>query len=754
MTRSFRFPRPLAALLLLGAMVFGTSTAFAQKADGLHPSLSSSPATEAGTPASSVGGQNLILDDGGAEDSIGLTAGGTFLWLNRFTPPAGDFPMQLQSADVLFTTAGGFPAGSTFDIFVWSDADGNPANGATLVGSATGNTVGVLDVFQTVTFSAPLAITTVGDVLIGARVTALAGEFPAAIDQTALQVRSWAGFGAGAEATPPTLPTATFGTIDSFGLPGNWLIRGTYTTGGGGGPFLSVSPSSVPFGGVQVGTTAGPTTVTLTNSGTETLTISSIALSGNSAFSINTTGTSLSLAAGASTTMSASFAPTTTGAVTGAVTITSNAPSSPNTVSLTGEGTSFVTFPSTDTPLAITDNLPSGITSTIVIPGSETRNIADLDVALTSTHSWIGDLAASLARGGTTVGLMDRPGVPTTTFGCSGDNMDIVVDDEGTAGAMETGCVNATPAYTADGRYTPDSPLSVFDATPMAGTYVLTVSDNAAGDTGTLDSWALLISPDGGGGPSPISMVTVRQPDAPLPSAGGDARIAFRFTNLTPEAIATTTWAEIEIPGGGLITIPGDLSRLMMPRPLSLAPSGSPEDNRRWGIRFVLLAAAPAGEYRYTRYAGTQGGAVLASETVTFVKTAPTFGDARAATFGTPDADEAVVSIGADGAMTVLQMGAPEALATTAAATTTLRVSPNPMTTQGQAVLSVATTQAVRVALYDALGREVRVLLDRSLTAGQEAHIGFRTNDLPAGVYVVRATGTDVSLTERITVVR
>jgi hypothetical protein len=69
-------------------------------------------------------------------------------------------------------------------------------------------------------------------------------------------------------------------------------------------------------------------------------------------------------------------------------------------------------------------------------------------------------------------------------------------------------------------------------------------------------------------------------------------------------------------------------------------------------------------------------------------------------------------------------------------------------------VLSVATSQAVRVALYDALGREVRVLFERSMTAGQEAHIGFRTNDLPAGVYVIRATGTDVSLAERITIVR
>jgi|GEM_PF-2542792 len=544
------------------------------------------------------------------------------------------------------------------------------------------------------------------------------------------------------------------GSLTPQGLP--FQVLGT--SSGGGSPLLSVDPTSVPFGSVGVGGTGGPATVTLTNTGTETLTISSISLSGDAAFSINTAGTSLSLAPSAATTFTASFTPTAAGAVAGSVTITSNAPDSPATVALSGTGTSggaAVTFPSTDTPVTITDNTPSGVTSTITIPASETRSIADLDVDLNATHSWIGDLAISLARDATTVSIMDRPGYTGTGFGCSGDNPNIIADDEGTDGSIEGSCVaGANPGYAvADGRYTPNQPLSAFDGSAMAGTYTLTISDNAAGDTGTLDSWALIITPEDSG-PSTISMVTVRQPAAPLPSSGGDARIAFRFTNLTNEAIATTTWAELEIPGGGLITIPGDFSRLMRPKPLPLAAAGDPADNRRWGMWFQLLPAAPAGEYRYTRYAGTQGGTILVSETVAFTKAAPTAtATAPARMAGTPDADEAVVTIGENGAITVVHAGATEAL-TTSSTASGLRVSPNPMTTQGQAVVSVATTQDVRVSLYDALGREVRVLLDRSMTAGQEAHIGFRTNDLPAGVYVIRATGTDFAQTERITVVR
>ena len=44
------------------------------------------------------------------------------------------------------------------------------------------------------------------------------------------------------------------------------------------------------------------------------------------------------------------------------------------------------------------------------------------------------------------------------------------------------------------------------------------------------------------------------------------------------------------------------------------------------------------------------------------------------------------------------------------------------------------------------------VLLDRSVAAGQQAYIAFSTQNLPAGVYVVRATGADTDLTQRVTV--
>ena len=87
-----------------------------------------------------------------------------------------------------------------------------------------------------------------------------------------------------------------------------------------------------------------------------------------------------------------------------------------------------------------------------------------------------------------------------------------------------------------------------------------------------------------------------------------------------------------------------------------------------------------------------------------------------------------------------------------ASAGSRLVAAPNPVSTSGQLTLSVATSQNVRVALYDMLGREVRVLFQGALSAGQEAYIGFNATDLQAGAYVVRAEGESLALSQRVTV--
>jgi hypothetical protein len=96
----------------------------------------------------------------------------------------------------------------------------------------------------------------------------------------------------------------------------------------------------VPFGNQAVKTESAAQVVTLTNTGTAPLTISSTALTGAnpSQFIYGTTTSCATVAAGGTCTFRVRFAPTVTGAASAAITITDNASGSPHAINLTGTG--------------------------------------------------------------------------------------------------------------------------------------------------------------------------------------------------------------------------------------------------------------------------------------------------------------------------------------------------------------------------------------------------------------------------------
>jgi subtilisin-like proprotein convertase family protein len=154
------------------------------------------------------------------------------------------------------------------------------------------------------------------------------------------------------------------------------------------------------------------------------------------------------------------------------------------------------THASSDTPLAIPDNAPAGVVSTLVVPAGAPI-IADLDVRLDVSHLWMGDVRLVLAKGATTSALMDRPRHPVRPDGCSGYDVHAFADDEGDLGTLEdlcNGSVSSIPAFIDDGHYVPNTPLSAFDGQSAAGTWTLTASDLALGEAGTLTSWALIVT--------------------------------------------------------------------------------------------------------------------------------------------------------------------------------------------------------------------------------------------------------------------
>ncbi|MEV6869119.1 discoidin domain-containing protein, partial [Streptosporangium subroseum] len=108
---------------------------------------------------------------------------------------------------------------------------------------------------------------------------------------------------------------------------------------GGGGPVqtvsLSASPTSLAFAARTVGSTSPAQTVTVTNNGTASATLGTVATTGDYA---QTKTCATTLAAGASCTVNVTFTPTATGTRTGTLSVASNDPNGPLTVALTGTG--------------------------------------------------------------------------------------------------------------------------------------------------------------------------------------------------------------------------------------------------------------------------------------------------------------------------------------------------------------------------------------------------------------------------------
>ncbi len=115
-------------------------------------------------------------------------------------------------------------------------------------------------------------------------------------------------------------------------------------TGAAGTPSASLSPTSLTFASQTVNSSSAAQTVTLSNAGTATLSITSITIAGANSgdFSqTNTCGSSLNAALLCD--INVTFTPTAAGTRTGTLTVTDNATPTTQTVSLTGTGTNSTT---------------------------------------------------------------------------------------------------------------------------------------------------------------------------------------------------------------------------------------------------------------------------------------------------------------------------------------------------------------------------------------------------------------------------
>ena len=276
-------------------------------------------------------------------------------------------------------------------------------------------------------------------------------------------------------------------------------------------PAVSLSSTSLTFS-QQVGTTSKAQTVTLSNTGNATLSITSLAVIGTNSRNFAETNTcGSSVAAGAHCTISVTFTPPASGSRTASVSITDNASGSPQTVSLSGTGTAALVSLS-PTTLAF-GNQPVDVTSTaqtvtLSNTGNATLSIGSLAVTGTNASDFAqaNTCGSSLAAGANcTIAVMFTPSVTGTVAASlsisdnsSGRPQTVSLSGAGTHDVILSWAASTTPGVvgydvyrgtTSGGPYptelnsTPVNGTTYTDATVQAGqTYYYVVTAVASDD--------------------------------------------------------------------------------------------------------------------------------------------------------------------------------------------------------------------------------------------------------------------------------
>jgi hypothetical protein len=293
----------------------------------------------------SSGTQSFTLTNSGtaAVNISGITVAGTGYSLSGVSTPLTLNPGQNTSftAKLAPVSAGNLPG----TISIASNAPGSPL---TISLSGTGT-----QAQPQLTITPPsVAFGSVAVGSTGSQNVSLSNTGNAALTITAV-TPSGTGFGvSGLAALPLTLNagqstsfTSTFAPTSSItGATGSISITSNAPgspakvalTGSGIQGSLSGNPASINFGNVLVGSN-GSQPITLTNSGTASITISAAAATGTS-FSLTGLAAPLTLTAGQTTTFTATFTPASAASSSGSISITSSAPGSPLIIPLTGAG--------------------------------------------------------------------------------------------------------------------------------------------------------------------------------------------------------------------------------------------------------------------------------------------------------------------------------------------------------------------------------------------------------------------------------
>jgi hypothetical protein len=247
-------------------------------------------------------------------------------------------------------------------------------------------------------------------------------------------------------------------------------------TGTGTGAAVTFSPPSpYNFGSQTVGTSSSPATITVTNSGNATLTVTNFTATNSSNFT-QTNNCSNTLAAGASCTFNVTFTPTAVGLQTATGTFTDNAPGSPQSYTVEGTGVSGISFSSPSLTFSAT-------------------NVGATSAAQTTTLTNIGTTSFTISSISITGPLGSNPGDFSETNTCP-------VGGSLAAGASCPISVSFTP--TASGSRT--ASVSVVDS---LGTQTVALTGTGNGPAVSLSTTSINFGNQGVGQASAAQTVTL-----------------------------------------------------------------------------------------------------------------------------------------------------------------------------------------------------------------------------------------------------
>jgi len=238
-------------------------------------------------------------------------------------------------------------------------------------------------------------------------------------------------------------------------------------SGTGVAPIVMLGANSLGFGNQDVGTTSAPKMVSLSNTGTAALTISSIAITGANAGDFAQTNTcGGSVGVGANCSISVTFKPAAVGNRTATVMITDDGAGSPQSVTLTGTGVEpivmlsttslpfagqLITTPSAAQGVTLTNNGTAPlIISSIAISGANSGDFAENNNCPASTSSLAAGAKCTInvtftptATGNraTNIAITDDAADSPQAVALSGTGTDFTIDVA--AGGSNSATVNA-----------------------------------------------------------------------------------------------------------------------------------------------------------------------------------------------------------------------------------------------------------------------------------------------------------------------